>query len=461
MIDGLLEENIINYYFVLFFMEKTARSLKLENMKKPLLFTFFIVINVASIAQQGWKWPEDVERAKEKNALYVDAVKSKQFANAVESHQWLLDNAPDLNESLYINGYKIYEGLVDAESDPVKKASLQEKALNMYDDRIKYFGKEDKVLNRKAFTAYKYYKGNKAKYQELMALFDRTFELNQEKTLDNNLMAYMDVIRRYKLSGGAMTDEEVIDRYGMISDVIDGKIAIKKNIPRLEKIQANVDKLLTSTVTVDCPFVEKKIAPKMRKSQDPKMAKKVFQLMLTAKCSESPTFVEAAEIVYKSEPAFGLAKVIALKHASSGDMGKANEYYTQALGLTDDNLKKSEIYMSMAQIYASNGNKVAARTNARKAMANDPSVNKAYLLIGNLYMQSYNDCRAGESKVDDRLVFIAAYNQYKRGGDQSAMNKAKAQFPSIEEIFELGLAEGQSMTVGCWINETVILERRP
>jgi len=430
-------------------------------MKKLVLLGLFIAINTISVAQQGWKWPEDVEAAKEKNALYVDAVKSNQFARAVEPHKWLLDNAPDLNESLYINGAKIYEGLVDAESDAAKKLGYQEKALEMYDNRIKYFGNEDKVLNRKAFTAYKYYKGTKSKYQELMTLFDKTFELNQAKTLDNNLMAYMDVVRRYKLSGGDLTDEAVIDRYGMISDVIDGKIAQGKNVPRLEKIQANVDKLLTATVTVDCAFVEDKLAPKMRENEDPKMAKKVFQLMLTAKCSDSPTFIEAAELVYKSEPAFGLAKVIAMKHASSGDLGKAGDYYNQSLDLTDDNLKKSEIYMSLAQMYASNGNKPAARTNARKALANDPSATNAYSLIGNLYMQSYNDCKAGVSKVDDRLVFIAAYNQYKRAGDQSAMNKAKEQFPSIEEIFELGLTEGQSMTVGCWINETVALERRP
>lgn len=430
-------------------------------MKKLVLFGLFIAINTISIAQQGWKWPEDVEKAKENNALYVDAVKSKQYAQAVAPHQWLLDNAPDLNESLYINGAKIYEGLVDKETDAAKKLALQEKALQMYDDRIKYFGGEANVLNRKAFTAYKYYKGTKSKYQELLTLFDKTFELNQKKTLDNNLMAYMDVVRRYKLSGGAITDEEVIDRYGMISDVIDEKISAKRNVPRLEKIQANVDKLLTATVTVDCPFVEDKLAPKMRESKDPKMAKKVFQLMLTAKCSDSPTFVEAAEIVYESEPAFGLAKVIALKHASGGDISKANEYYTQALDLTEDNLKKSEIYLSMAQMYASSGNKSAARTNARRALASDPSATKAYTLIGNLYMQSYNDCKQGVSKVDDRLVFIAAYNQYKRAGDQDAMQKAKEQFPSIEEIFELGLTEGQSMTVGCWINETVVLERRP
>lgn len=430
-------------------------------MKKLLLFGLLIALNSIGHAQQGWNWPENVEKAKENNALYADAVKSKDFARAQVPHQWLLDNAPDLNKSLYINGAKIYQGLVASESDATKKLEYQEKALSMYDLRIKYFGDEANVLNRKAFNAYKYYKGTKSKYQELIDLFDKTFELNKSKTLDNNLMAYMDVVRRYKLSGGDITDEQVIDRYGAISDVIDGKITAGKNVARLETIQANVDKLLTSTVTVDCPFVEDKLVPKMRETQDPKMAKKVFQLMLTAKCSDSPAFIEAAEMVHKNEPAFGLAKVIAMKHSGSGDIDKAAQYYDEALTLTEDNLKKAEIYMSKAQMYATKGQKSAARTNARKALANDPSSKKGYTLIGNLYMQSYDECKQGVSRVDDRLIFIAAYNQYKKGGDASAMGKAKAQFPSISEIFELGLTEGQAMTVGCWINESVILERRP
>jgi tetratricopeptide (TPR) repeat protein len=430
-------------------------------MKKLVLFGLITAICSATMAQSGWKWPEDVEKAKESNALYVDAVKSKQFATAVAPHAWLLENAPDLNKSLYINGAKIYQGLEVTEKDAAKKSEYQAKALEMYDLRIKYFGDEANVLNRKAYNAYKYYKGDRSKYGELIALFDKTFNLNKEKTLDNNLMAYMDVVRRYKLSGGDLTDEQVIDKYGLISDVIDKKIVAGKNVPRLEKIQANVDKLLTATVTVDCAFVEDKLVPKMRENQDPKMAKKVFQLMLTAKCSDSPSFIEAGEMVFESEPAYGLAKVIALKHGANGNMGKANEYYDKAIGLTEDILKKSEIYMNKAQMHSNAGQKQKARLNARKALANNPAEKKAYTLIGNLYMQSYEECKKGESKVEDRLVFIAAYNQYKRAGDEAAMTKAKVQFPSIEEMFELGLSEGESKTVGCWINETVILARRP
>ena len=40
------------------------------------------------------------------------------------------------------------------------------------------------------------------------------------------------------------------------------------------------------------------------------------------------------------------------------------------------------------------------------------------------------------------------------------MKAAKEQFPSIEEIFNEGMEEGKSITVGCWINESVTLQRR-
>lgn len=432
-----------------------------KNMKKRTILALVLLINVAAIAQPGWKWPENVDKAKENNALYSDAVKSKQFTSAVGPHSWLLENAPDLNASLYINGAKIYEGLAAAEPDAAKKIEFQDRALEMYDLRIKYFGKEGDVLNRKAFVAYKYHKGNKSKYKELLDLFDKTFEMNGQKTLDNNLVGYMDVVRRYKLSGGDLPDEGVINRYSMVSDVIDAKLKTGKNVPRLEKIQENVDKLLTATITVDCEFVEANLGPKMKETGDIKMAKKVFSLMLTGKCSDSPLFIEAAELVFEKEPAFGLAKVIAVKYSAAGDKDKALEYYDQAIALSDDNLKKSEIYYSKAQIYSSNTQRSAARTSALRALSLDPSLKDAYTLVGNLYMGSHSDCRKGVSKVDDRLVFIAAYNMYKKAGNSKGMASAKEQFPSIGEIFELGKKEGEAMTVGCWINESVILARRP
>ena len=431
-------------------------------MKRELFLGLICVfVTVTAIAQPGWNWPEDVEKAKEKNALYTDALKSDQFQTAIEPHQWLLEKAPNLNESLYINGAKIYEGLADKESDAAKKIAFQDKALEMYDLRIKHFGDEGNVLNRKSLIAYKYHKGNKSKYKEMIELFDKTMKLNGEKTIDNNLIGYMDIIRRHKLSKGDISDETIIEKYGEISDLIEIKIKQGKNVSKLEKYQETIDSMLTQIVTVDCEFVESNLGPKMKETGDLKVAKKVFQLMLTGKCTDSPLFLESAIILFEKEPEFGLAKVIALKHASAGDLETAHTYYDKAIEYADDNLKKAEIYMSKAQLYSSKGQKVAARTQARKALAIDPSMSDGYVLIGNLYMQSYQECRQGVSKVDDRLVFIAAYNQYQKAGNSAMMQNAKEQFPSIEEIFELGLKEGEVMNCGCWINESVKLARRP
>lgn len=413
-------------------------------------------------AQPGWNWPEDKATAEEKNALYTDLLKQDNFKGALPHLEWLLTNAPDLNVSLYINGAKIYEGLADTESDPAKTVEYQDKALSMYDKRIQYFNDESDVLNRKAYTAYKYYKDNKAKYPELVTLFEKVFELNGVNTLDNNLLAFMDVVRRYKLSGGDISDEKVLEYYDKIMAVIDQKIAKGVNVDRLKKYAENIDKLLTATVTVDCPFVENNLGPKLRANpSDLTMAKKIFQLLLTGKCSDSPLFVEAAKVVNEQEPSYGVAKVIAVKAAADGDNETAFKYYNQAIELADDQQKKAEIYLDMAKINATQGQKSTARANARKALSMDPSQIEAYTLIGNLYFSSYEECRGGESKVKDRGVFLAAYEMYKKAGNTDAMEKAKEQFPSIGEIFEEGMQEGQSMMVGCWIQENVTLQRRP
>ncbi|WP_339811465.1 hypothetical protein [uncultured Imperialibacter sp.] len=433
-------------------------------MKKTWIFSllFFLGIQLVAVAQPGWNWPEDRATAEEKNALYTDFLKQDNFKAALPHLDWLLANAPDLNESLYINGAKIYEGLADNEPDAAKTVQYQEQALSMYDKRIQYFGNEGDVLNRKGYTAYKYYKDNKAKYPDLIKMFEKVYELNGVNTLDNNLLAFMDVVRRFKLTGGAITDVQVLDYYDEIMAIIDLKKATGKNLDRIEKISENIDKLLTATVTVDCEFVENNLGPKLKTDPtDLKLAKKILQLQLTGKCTDSPLFMTSSKIVNEKEPTYSLTKVIAQKLAAEGKNEEAFKYYNQAVELADDNQKKAEIYYDMARINASDGQKVAARANARKALSMDPSFSDAYTLIGNLYLTSYDDCRGGESKVKDRAVYIAAYEMYKKAGNSQGMEKAKEQFPSIGEIFEEGMKEGDVLSVGCWVQESVTLQRRP
>ncbi|MDH3709998.1 MAG: hypothetical protein OER04_08935, partial [Cyclobacteriaceae bacterium] len=125
-------------------------------MRRITLFSIALLLStVAVMAQPGWNWGSDAETAKERNALYNDFRKNKDFKSAVEPLEWLLTNTPDLNKAIYIHGTQIYDALQAAESDDAQKRAYQKRCLELYDERIKYFKEEASVLNRKAYKAYK------------------------------------------------------------------------------------------------------------------------------------------------------------------------------------------------------------------------------------------------------------------------------------------------------------------
>jgi tetratricopeptide (TPR) repeat protein len=388
--------------------------------------------------------------------------------------------------SIYQNGIKIYRCLIDKESDPVKKNELVDKALSLFDGRIENFGREAYVKNRKVTFAYTFYRSDKSQYEMLFNMFKDAFELNGNKIGNSNVVAFMDIVRKHKLTSKSISDDEVLELYDMISKTISYKIENDaKNEERYNKYQDNVDKLLTATITVDCNFVENTLGPKLLElSAEPtdeiaqtdyetltpvdisysdeviNLAKKIFQLSITGKCTSSEIALEAAKIMFTAEKDFAVAKFISSRELSSKNYENSLEYCDAAIECTEDNSQKSEMYLRKAQVYQVIGNKRKSRDNARKSISLNTSNPDAYKLIGNLYMSSYDDCREGKSRVQDRLVFIAAYNIFKSGGLTSQANQAREQFPSMEEIFNENMEVGESMNTGCWINETVTLNKR-
>lgn len=431
--------------------------------KAILLLTFLIgATGLAQAQQSNWNWPDDKKTAAEKNALYTDSKTMGNYREAANSLYWLLVNAPDLNPSIYINGSDIYSELADAEKDAAKKKVYQDSVLTLYDLRIKYFGDEADVLDRKAYYAYKYNKDDKAELPELYNLLNRVIELNGNKASYANAVAFMDIIRRYKAAQpDALSDDKILEHYDQVMGILDNYIAQGKNVDRLEKYKSIVDDLLVKTVTIDCNFVETNYGPKLNAAPDDlELAKKTFKLLKAGGCSDGDLYMTAVTTIYNNEPTFGLAEHLAQRKLAQKDYAAAEKYYDEAVGMTDDNAKKSEIYFELAQTYGKLGRKSDSRSMAYKAIEADPSVaGKAYTHIGNLYLNS-QECYGGQSLVDDRAIYLAAHKMYEKAGNQAAMDIAAKQFPSAEEIFNENKAVGDQITVGCWIGETVTLQKR-
>ena len=437
-------------------------------MVKKLLFLSLLSTSFLSNAQignqPGWTWPEDQELfniAQEKQAFSRVSMKLENYADAYGALTWLYQNNPNLHESIYIDGVTALEKLIGTSNDPARKTIMEDSMMVLYDMRMQYFDNKAEVMGRKAYSAFKLYYNKPAKFPMLAALYDNAYAMSPTEFAYFNMTPYMTLAKfYYQRNPEEMPATRVLDIHDRITTAINAQ---KSSDPdKLKREQDKVDALLNSMGDIiTCEFIGEKLAPKIKADPtDLNTAKKIFSYSLKAKCSDEPFFLDAGKIVYENDPSYELAYALGNKHLNQGETLQAKAYLEKALSLTEDKENLYETNYAIALCHVKEGNKVAARAAAYKAISQKPGDKKAYGLIGNLYYTSFNDCKEGVSIVQDRAVFIAAYEMYEKAGNQEQMKACKEQFPSIEEIFNEEREVGQSITVGCWIGETVAIRRR-
>ena len=208
-------------------------------MNRLVYILVLLVVDFSLLAQPGWNWPENKAEAEEKNVLYTDYLKQGDCEASLESNNWLLTNVPNLHVSIYQNGIKIYRCLIDKETDLEKKNLLVQKALEIFDNRVQNFGREAYVKNRKVSFAYSFYRSDKTQYENLYNMFKDAYRLNGNKIGNSNIVAFMDIVRKHKLTSKNISDDEVLEIYDIISNIITYKIKNEpKNETRLRKYLA-------------------------------------------------------------------------------------------------------------------------------------------------------------------------------------------------------------------------------
>lgn len=147
----------------------------------------------------------------------------------------------------------------------------------------------------------------------------------------------------------------------------------------------------------------------------------------------------------------------------AGDYNGAIESFIAAAEGTEDAEKKGRYYMYVAKVYYSHKRNFSqARAFARKAAAADPTTGEPYMLIGTLYASSGPLCGPGTG-FDSQVVTWPAIDKWQQAkriepglaSKANALINRYAQYmPSKSDIFQRGIKEGDSFTVGCWIQET-------
>lgn len=471
----------------------------MKRIKKFFRLGFFLagglfVTNAANAQCGTFADSANAEEAETAHVLYRQDAKQKNYDAAYENWVKAYEMAPGADgqrDVHYTDGIKILKHKLKAETDDAKKAEYKTQIVALYDAVISCL--ENGGLNlpkvdvdqrvafhmgRKAFTQFYDLQtpyvdniqslasaiekaGNDAEYTVLYPYaYIAVREFMDEKLTKEETRAIADKLNGI-LDHNIANNEKFKDYYVQTKASVDGEFA---------QIERNI---------YDCAYFVEKVRPTYEADPDnPEVLKETITILKQQGCKsgEGVALLDEAEAKYathvKTNNAARQAEfeannpaLLAKRAYDAGDYPGAISKYREALDQATDSGRKADIYFRIASIQGrklkQNGQ---ARTNARNALKQNPSLGKAYMLIGDLYAKSSRNC--GKDGYTRGLAVLAAIAKYRKAKsvDSSVAADAnkkiglyKGSIPTKEDVFMRSM-QGKSAKVGCWIGESVKVE---
>jgi tetratricopeptide (TPR) repeat protein len=180
-----------------------------------------------------------------------------------------------------------------------------------------------------------------------------------------------------------------------------------------------------------------------------------------------------AEVLYERDPNYENTMRMADMAATDANYREAIRFLEEAITRTDDNLKKREATLRIADNYINMDNLQRARDFARRASSLDPSWGQPYLRMADIYAQAVSRCAGSAITREDKIVYYLVLDMLDRARtvDASTANTVQRQYrtysnvlPSAEEKFFMNWNPGDRIRVDgslkecyAWINETTTI----
>jgi tetratricopeptide (TPR) repeat protein len=372
--------------------------------------------------------------------------------------RWVFMNCPKGTQNTYIDGVKIISYMIETAPNSDLKNKYVDTLMMLYDQRIKYFGKEGYVLGRKGVDLATFRPDN---YEAIYRDLNKSIDLEGGNTAGPVLVYYMKAAIGMAQTGKA--DSSVIfEAYDKCLTIIDeNKLKNEGNAEELNNwqiVQNNVELLLEPFATCKdlISIFRKKY---LENPEDIDLLKKITKLLDEKKCQDDPFYFETTEKLYKLEPSPSSAYLI-------GKMLMKEEKYSEAINYLKDGEKMEDQvmlernYKYLAECYRALKNFPVARSYALKAIAINPNDGQPYLMIGDMYAESAKDC--GDNDLTSRAAYWVAVDKYIKAKQvdplvaedaDKRISSYSVYFPSTQTCFFYALKEGDTYKVECWINE--------
>ncbi len=456
-------------------------------------FIAFVLLSFssASLMAQCETWNDSPKKEEAENAhvLYRGVVKGKdaaeleqlspeEFNMAYNNWKKAYDIAPAADgqrPSHYSDGRNLLKVKYKRATNEAEKKEIAAKILELYDQQAQCYENEAYLMGRKAFDMFYWpeYGYRESTYEA----FKKALELGGMDS-EYILLEPMAQILVYFYKSDKVDQMEAQRVYTQLEEIADYNVENNERFGQYyesSKARMSAHFKEIEDEVFDCAYFKKKLLPQYEENKDSlKIIQYVYVKLRQQGCDTTEAKMMEIRSTYealaarinadleverrKNNPCYDASQL-----QQEGEYSRALARYEECLETTTDAEARAQVYYSIASIklYRQN-NAGGAVSAARQAASLKSGWGRPYLLIGDAYAKMGRNCDDWES----RLAVLAAIEKYAyaRSIDPEVAddaNKRIGQYsdamPARQDGFMRGLKEGQSVSVGCGIGETVKL----
>jgi tetratricopeptide (TPR) repeat protein len=397
---------------------------------------------------------EDSVNCRKNLSLYKTYYDQQNYEMALSFWRKAFFECPRSSSNLHLHGINMFKTLYTN----TKERAYIDTIEMIYDARIKYFNRKSYYLGRKGMDIFDMAEGDLELVKLANATLEDAIETDPRKADPTVLTVYMGTAQ-ILFENNLVGNEEVINSYGMLMDILDERIAALNRPPDVNA-RETIDLIFKSSGAGTCdglvPIFTQRVADN---PDDANLLTKVLELLDEAGCTDSDLYYNAAENLYQIEKTAESAYHLAKMNYDKMNFDRAEKYYLEAVELEENKNMISSYYVKLATLRLNSDDYRAARDYAKKAIEANPDNGTAYMIVGN----AYSSVKPFDDELKNQMVYWVAADYFRKAKEKDPgladrvneyLNTITGLFPKKEDLFFISIIEeGVPYTVGGWINE--------
>jgi len=404
---------------------------------------------------------EDSANCRKYLSLYKTYYDQQNYDMALGYWRKAFSECPRSSSNLHLHGINMFKSFYAKTGDRKYIDTIE----MIYDARIKYFNREAYYLGRKGMDIFDLARNDLELVELAYATLSNAINVDPPRATPTVLTVFMGT-NQMLFENNIIDNEEVINNYGMLMDILDARIAAVNRPPDVNA-KETVDMIFKASGAGTCEGLIPIFTTRVAESpDDPALLKKVLDLLDDAGCTDSDLYYTAAENLYQIERSAEAAYHLAEMNYDKMNFDRAEDYYLEAVGLEEDQNLVSTYYVKLATLRLNSEDYRMARDYAKKAIQANPDNGTAYMIVGN----AYSSVKPFDDELQNQMVYWVAADYFRiaREKDPDLADRVNEYiqtvsrlFPKKEDLFFISIIEeGKPHTVGGWINEQTTVRFR-